>query len=310
MKYVLCRPRGGLNDTLTQIEFCWQYAEISNRILVVDTEYLTAPGISVQFAKLFEPVTLSEKIYLKLPPEMLEEMNSLSTFPVGCAGRLDKYWIADSDNSDILCDGETGDQLLFDWYKSYDQFVLLRDQAGGSDRAIRCLSRLRLTDKFRADILTLLSILSGNDHMAVMVRHTDYKTDYKAFFDEIYHKLANQKVLLCTDSLEVQKYALSYFDKSELITFNLSLETYGMGLAKFATYHCSGEQRYRLMVKAMADLVGMATASEVIYSRMTSESSIKGCLGINGFSGFAILAESLRNNPSIINQLFLGNQNI
>lgn len=54
MRYLLCRPRGGINDTLNQIELCWRYARSYNRILVVDTEYLVSSGICISFSELFE----------------------------------------------------------------------------------------------------------------------------------------------------------------------------------------------------------------------------------------------------------------
>jgi hypothetical protein len=39
MKYLLCRPRGGLNDTLVQIYDCYKYCEKYNRCLLIDTTY-------------------------------------------------------------------------------------------------------------------------------------------------------------------------------------------------------------------------------------------------------------------------------
>ena len=73
MKYLLCRPRGGLNDTLNQIELCWRYSEIYNRILIIDTEYLISTGISVKFSSLFEVLDRSKNIILDLSKTVQKE---------------------------------------------------------------------------------------------------------------------------------------------------------------------------------------------------------------------------------------------
>ena len=90
MKYLLCRPRGGLNDTLNQIELCWRYSEIYNRILIIDTEYLISTGISVKFSSLFEVLDPSKNIILDLSKTLLDNLNQLNTFPPSCKGRLTK----------------------------------------------------------------------------------------------------------------------------------------------------------------------------------------------------------------------------
>ena len=52
-KYLLCRPRGGLNDTLTQISLCLDYAFKFKRHLIIDT---MRSGILDRFDNYFEPV--------------------------------------------------------------------------------------------------------------------------------------------------------------------------------------------------------------------------------------------------------------
>ena len=39
MKYLLCRPGGGLNDNLCVIQKCIEYSKRFNRILLIDTNY-------------------------------------------------------------------------------------------------------------------------------------------------------------------------------------------------------------------------------------------------------------------------------
>ena len=39
MKYVLCRPKCGLNDALVRIMRCYTYCEAIHRTLLIDTTY-------------------------------------------------------------------------------------------------------------------------------------------------------------------------------------------------------------------------------------------------------------------------------
>jgi len=303
MKYLLCRPRGGLNDTLCQIEFCWHYAELHNRLLIIDTEYLVTCGISVRFSKLFEPVSLNPNILFNLPPTLLDYLNTCDTFPPSCTGRLDKYQSRYEDGVNNFIDTNFGTQLTFDFKKNYVERLLVHDQCGGGDYGISCLARLKLADNFKSQILDLLLPLAGKNYLAIHVRNTDYNTDYKRFFEEIYTQSIGQILLLCTDSAEVQSYAKVFFNESELITLCSPPETSGVGLATFATLHCNDAQRYELMIKAISDLIGMASASELIFGRLMPKSPQGESSGIGGFSGFAVLIDCLRNNPLIINQL-------
>jgi hypothetical protein len=136
--------------------------------------------------------------------------------------------------------------------------------------------------------------------LAVNVRHSDYQTNYERFFGEIYDKSVQKKLLVCSDSIAVIEYAKDFFKQSELITLSTPPDTRGLGFSKYSLLHCNEEQRYELMVNAITDLIGLATASEVIFSRLTPN---KYGSGIKGFSGFAVLSWYLRNNPSIVNQL-------
>ncbi|MCP5000226.1 MAG: hypothetical protein GY933_16185 [Hyphomicrobiales bacterium] len=84
-KYLLCRPKGGLNDTLCQIERCWQYAEQHHRTLIVDT---TRSCFAGEFSNFFEPTEASDKIVFAQTDELLGVLNNASCFPPEVEGNL------------------------------------------------------------------------------------------------------------------------------------------------------------------------------------------------------------------------------
>jgi hypothetical protein len=323
MKYLLCRPRGGINDTLNQIEKCWRYAEVYNRILIIDTEYLISTGISVEFSKLFEPKQHYENVYFNLTLSSLCNLNQLSVFPASCAGRLDKYQTRLDENFRQI-DKDTGSRLTFDFNKNYVEDLLLHDQFGAGTIGIDCLARLKFSEQFKLDVLNMLYPLLGKSHIGLHVRHTDYQTNYIHAFKKIYDKTINQRVLLCSDSIEVKNFAKKFFDQSDFISLSMPPDTVGFGIPTYATFHCNQEQRYNLMVQAFSDLLGLAKASQTIFCELslgkfsnaasqhqdfaTYATAIQNSptkkIGINGLSGFSFFAASLKKNTSIINQLF------
>jgi hypothetical protein len=322
MKYLLCRPRGGINDTLCQIELCWKYAELYNRVLIVDTEYLVATGISVPFSKLFKTLNYNENIIFDVSTTLLNNLDQLNTFPPSCKGRLNSYKTKLNQNLRHV-DNYTGAILSFNFNNDYREDLLVHDQFGNGDKGINCLARLKLTNIFRGDLLSYLSPLIGKEHIAIHIRHSDYQTDYKRAFEEIYEKSINQRLLICSDSIEVIRFANIFFDRSEVFTLSLPPDTGGVSIPTFATFHCDDMQSYDLIVKAFADLIGLATAKEVFFARLSlgifnnttnKYSDISHIFnkvntnqvvptGANGFSGFSVLVNSLRKNPLVINQI-------
>ena len=58
-RVLLCRPRGGLNDNLCQVEMCWRYAERHDRVLVVDGK---RSSLYSEFSEFFEPVNSNARV--------------------------------------------------------------------------------------------------------------------------------------------------------------------------------------------------------------------------------------------------------
>jgi hypothetical protein len=67
-RYLLCRPHGGLNDTLCQIEKCWKYALKSDRVLIIDTRN---SGLHADFSEYFEAKEKSLRFIFDTHPETL-----------------------------------------------------------------------------------------------------------------------------------------------------------------------------------------------------------------------------------------------
>ena len=86
--YLLCRPRGGLNDTLCMIEMCWRYAEKFDRQLIIDTKN---SALFEDFDKYFRFIDKTVAVTGSISDALLQHLNTLPCNPKALEGRVDTY---------------------------------------------------------------------------------------------------------------------------------------------------------------------------------------------------------------------------
>ena len=198
-KIVVCIPRGGINDMLVQIEKCWRYSEIHNRILYVDSSksglldnlgfYFLEPS-GVKYGEASSLLSLSGLATFPKISET-EELKFKSKYSSACRNFIFEY---------------EGTQISFDFAKNYEEDVLIHEQCGGGRESLQALGKLELQPTLASEIIKKIKSLGSYD--AIHVRNTDYKTDYKAFFNDL-NIAGDRNIVLCSDDLMCQKYAAS-----------------------------------------------------------------------------------------------------
>ena len=274
-KLLICRPKGGLNDMLVQIEKCWRYALAHERHLFVDT---TRSG----FLDTLENYFLgTDKVSFGFPDIGLPPFDC---YPECLATDIKDYQIAYDKSLRNYTYAPTHELLTFDFGKSYPQRILIHEQSGGGSESIHALERLRFQPKVKLYISEKIFRLGVYD--AIHVRNTDYKTDYKAFFASIEDKL-DKKIVLCTDDLQCQAYAKSIWGERLNIVTVLP-DTRGRPL------HMNNElDRYTTNLNALTDLFILAASSNFYYTKLDQ-----------GFvSGYTKLAELLHARQDLVNKL-------
>lgn len=213
-RFLLCMPIGGLNDTLVQIEQCWEYAKKYNRILLIETAWGTMHD-SNYFSKNFDEFfsfkdTYKDKVRViynsdYITNNMLELLDSLDCRPTYIQGSLKFYkkWKHRSHKVDFS--------------KDYVERLLIHYSGGGGDKSQSFLNKVILSDRFRKRIIPTLNTLP-KDYMAIHVRHTDYRSNFQQFFEEIKKKVKKENLLVCSDNPIVINYAKEYFTESKVFT--------------------------------------------------------------------------------------------
>lgn len=291
-KFVLCRPRGGLNDTLCQIEQCWKYAEAFSRTLLVDS---TRSGLLGDFSDFFQPRDGGAQVHFRLTIPQLHFLDTLPCHPHQLRGKLKTYQPAYSKAAGNYLDKRTSTRLGFDFGRDYEEAVLVHEQCGGGTDSFALLGRITLADSLRPTVLDRIRQL-GQDYVAVHVRNTDYKTAYEDLFKDVYPKVSNKSLLVCSDDAGVITHAKSFFDTSKILTSSHATHSGNRSLHFKYKKHGSNRQRRAATIDSLVDLIALGRASELYFANVTA-----------GFpSGFSTLAEYLCGNKQVVDALLAG----
>jgi hypothetical protein len=274
-KLLLCRPHGGLNDILCQIEKCLKYALEHDRELYIDGSH---SGFLDSFENYFlapEGVHLKGIDFLSPPFDVYPHCLSddITTFK-------HKYDIAVRNFIHI----PTNTLLSFDFDKSYVEQILVHTACGGGTNSINVFEKFTLKENIRQHISKIIENLGEYD--AIHVRHSDYKTDYEKFFKEINDKLGD-KIILCTDSYECQLYAKSLWKEKLQIVTNIP-DTQGKIL-----HYNRNLDRFQTNLDTLTDLF-VLTCGKNLYTTNIDKGFI---------SGFGGLANLLRERKDLIEKL-------
>jgi hypothetical protein len=290
-KFLLCRPRGGLNDTLCQIERCCRYSEKFDRILIIDTK---ESGLHGNFSEFFQPKNISHRFAFELRRQQLAMLNKLTCFPSEMRGNISNFGMKRWYRIRNAIARKTKVQRTFDFSKDYDEALLVHNQGGGGDLSFDLLPRLVISERIRPIILQRISHLN-DDYFAVHVRNTDLKSSYKEFFQQISPEVNNKSLLICSDDAEVLSYARSYFNSSRILLSSNASHGQGKPLHKRRAFKSSRWHKERA-IDSIIDLIALGQSTKLFVSNVAA----------GHISGFSRLAQHLFENKDLIGSLLKG----
>lgn len=287
-RYLLCRPRGGLNDALNQIEKCWRYAENYHRELIIDTRL---SGLLGNFFDYFAVKESNISVREILNPREIMELNQSTTLPTCCKGRLEginSFFLNANKN---FVDSDTQESITFDFSVDHSESILIHEQSGGGTLSFDCLNRLHLSDGILPIVLSRLELLPRS-YDGVHIRNTDYQSDYEYYFPKLIKKFRGKSVLVCSDDAAVIQYAKLSFPSSNIIQSSLSAIQDGKPLHEFTTYLTEEDCRVAT-INSLIDLLALGGAKTMYFM-----------VGEHGHaSGYSVLAAYLCKNKAVINSL-------
>jgi hypothetical protein len=290
-KYILCRPQGGLNDMLCQIELCCRYAEKFDRIVVVDTAYEHSHSFWDSLSNYF--VSKCDLLVLDARP-YLPHFSNASFFPAMGPDEIDTYqttW----NNEHLLyarSDKPQSSAPCFDFEQDYHEQVLLHAQCGGNDMSHDICQRMHLNEKLAEMLMDRFRTIDGGFH-AVHVRHTDMQSNYAEAIEHF--KLQNvEKLFVASDNRQVIEDFRTAFGAQKIFSFAKLPERAGQ-----IVHHDRSAKRPRFETNrdAILDLFTLAFGVSLFVCRTTNNK-------YGELSGFSSLAKHLHENKKKL-QAFL-----
>jgi hypothetical protein len=285
---LLCRPRGGLNDMVSQIERCCRYAELTNRAVIVDTNY----GAD-SFGDDFDHYFISRQQHLILSAKGLDhELDCASTFPPSLTRRMSSYKISWDQRKDGFVEWESGELLTFDFNKDYPHELLVHQQHGRLPISASIFMRLSLQPALTKELLARVAKIGG-PYLGVHVRHTDYRSDYRPLFGQL-AGVEVPKLFVATDNQKVLDEFRAALPGKQIFSFAEELSNDGNPI------HLRGRKVgnvYRRNCDAILDLLLLALSVGIVSADL-----LNGRRGLSK-SGFTVLAMELLKQKRYLSEL-------
>ena len=285
MKYLLCRPLGGLNDILCQINNCYNYCEKNSRCLLIDTSYNSFFRSSFSDYFTFLNNIKIDIIYDSNTIKELINGRDFTVFPSILTNKLFNYRVEFRERCHRIVDTQ-GDKTTnipsnINFKQEYDEDIIVHNECGGGLGSFNILKLLKI-NKWLIDEINNRHNKIEKPYTSVHIRNTDYQTNYIDFYNKNKSNLDDRNVFLATDSKEV----LDYYKNLDIKIFT------------FITCLNETNRPIHLTVKNNDTLVII----ETIYDLMIL------ALGDNfilptQYYGFTRLAYTLYNNKNVVNQL-------
>ena len=293
-RYLLCRPQGGLNDMLVQIEKCCRYAELSGRTVIVDTNYEHSVYFKDNFSNYFK--SKQRKLILNID-EHREELEDMKVFPEFLQGRLHDYKVTTNKISNKLYENESGEYITFKQDINIPHQLVVHHMYGGGSESFFALMRLSLSDSVVNELFKRLKII-GPMYNAVHVRNTDYETSYEKHIGKI-KELFKKRIFLATDNTHVLSNFKNSFEDDRIYSFSKISGEVGKPMH---TAKLSSNDAYNRNQDAILDLVMLSLANKLYFLKLENSSN-------GGFSGFSLLASKLWESKIVLKNL-IGNPNL
>lgn len=288
-RFLLCRPQGGLNDMLCQIERCCRYAEKTRRIVVVDSDYAHSPFFREAFAQYF--VSRQPRLILDARP-LMARLQSLPIFPTFLSGRLQDYRAYANVPINAWCDSESDLPLSFDFRADYPHPVLLHHQGGGGGDSLFALLRMTLSPGMQQLLVERLRAI-GQDWHGVHVRHSDYRTSYGPFLESLAGK-PGLPIFLATDSAAVARDFHDRLGAGRVFSF---ATLPGDEAGPVHERALSGEAATVRNQDAVADLLMLALSRELSILKLQKNAYA------TQYSGYSRLAHALWSSKIVLRHL-------
>lgn len=297
-RVLLCRPDGGLNDTLDVIEHCWRYAERTNRQLILD---MSRSSFCTNFGKIFRNRLDDNQTLFELSDSVLKQLNIKTCSLPEIEGKIGEYVTRIQLHETIShlewrlpIEDVSSKSLGISFDEEYSADLVVHENFRTGALASSLLRRLKFQKSISNELSARLINLRSQKYLGIHIRNSDIKSDYREFFWRMKDKFENHTVLICSDDSHVIAYAKRYLENSVVLT---SSEIPDLGGQPYQIPFVHGEEaRNKLSLDALVDLIALGESQELFSTLITNREAVH--------IGFSQLAAELCADKSIAEGLF------
>lgn len=289
VRYLLCRPQGGLNDILCQIEKCCRYAEVTGRTVIVDTNYSDIKYFRDDFGKYF--VSKQARLLLSLD-DFNCSLENMQVFPGFLYGRINSHSPRWDQESKQFVDQQYNLPLTFDFNKNYQQQLLYHCQCGGGTLSLFAFLRMRIRNEIADELQSRLEKI-GKPYDAIHIRNTDYKTNYIKAIDQL-KALPFDALFLATDNQLVLEEFRAQFGEERVFSFASFPDSQGIPIHKIIL---ASNQTFIRNLDSILDLLMLALSRKIMLVNLNENRN-----SVN-YSGYSLLARELWSAKRILADL-------
>ena len=300
-KYVICRPHGGMNDSLDVVEQCWRYAERYDRRLLIDMKH---SAFCKSLADYFVPLDESV-VNFRYRFRSFSRLDFLSSEPKILRHRVNRYKTRIKLHETISelewrmpVEVNSDNEVRFDLLKSHDAKVLICESYRIGSDADSFLRRVLLNSEVTDEINETLRKFCSLPYVGIHIRNTDLQSDFLGLFKRLRPELEGKRILICSDDHKVKLEATKAFPNSEVFSTSEIPALNGKPYQRPFLNTLAGERK--LVIDSLTDLFGLTFATEfhsaTIINRMEKD------------SGYSQLARKLREDPQIVTNLGISKQ--
>lgn len=287
-KYLLCRPLGGLNDVLCQINYCYNYCVKFNRVLLIDTTFAYKHNsFSCSFDNYFSFIK-KVKVIIITNKEQIHNIitnKNKTIYPTKLKNNITNYKIEHDKTTNIKEQFRALENNLYLSRQSYQEDIVIHHSYGGGIESQKIINLIRINKSIGLKFKQIYIKIS-KPYIGIHIRNTDMTSDYKNFLENNYDLINSyQNILLATDSIESKKYFYKKFGDKNIFSYSQVLETN-------EPLHTQSKDKNESFTNTLIDLLLLVYSEKLIVSTETS--------------GFANLALYIHNNKTKCNN-FLTN---
>jgi len=270
-RFIVFRPKGGLNDSLNQLERCWRHAETFNRRLIVDTRGDT---LTDAVLALFRHREARARVSPKTGQIATHQPIWLRTGVTENAARFD------IDESGTVSVVENVDLSI-----DHAEDVIIHQQAGGGFDSWNCLHRITVREEIRPMILSFMPELPAK-YDAVHIRGTDYSPLTTPLIDTLNRSQSNTALLVCSDSNDILHDMPQLLPRTKTITFADHDITTDQPLHSAGAF-AESTARDQAAIRLLAEISALSNARRFYFGTVMSP-YVEGKQHVSGFSNLIL----------------------